>query len=65
MKINGKDVEIPSEVKTVEALLIHLKLDKKIVIVERNQEILQKENHEDTSVFDGDQIEIVTFVGGG
>ncbi|CAM4197871.1 sulfur carrier protein ThiS [Bacillus manliponensis] len=65
IKINGKNVAVPHEVKTVEALLIHLKLDKKIVIIERNQEILQKEDHEDTSVFDGDQIEIVTFVGGG
>ncbi|WP_423734551.1 MoaD/ThiS family protein [Bacillus cereus] len=27
--------------------------------------MLQKDDHTDTSVFDGDQIEIVTFVGGG
>lgn len=65
LKINGKSIEIPDEVMTIETLLSHLKLDKKIVIIEHNKEILQKEDHEGTSVFDGDQIEIVTFVGGG
>ncbi|MDM5153516.1 sulfur carrier protein ThiS [Bacillus sp. DX1.1] len=65
LKINGKQVEVPGDVKTVAGLLTHLSLDTKIVVVERNQDILQKEDHQDTSVFDGDQIEIVTFVGGG
>ncbi|CAG9613234.1 Sulfur carrier protein ThiS [Bacillus rhizoplanae] len=65
LKINGKQVDVPSEVKTVADLLVHLGLETKIVVVERNQDILQKDDHQDTSVFDGDQIEIVTFVGGG
>ncbi|KFM98554.1 thiamine biosynthesis protein ThiS [Bacillus clarus] len=65
LKINGKQIEIPASVKTVAELLTHLGLDKKIVVVERNKDILQKDDHQDTSVFDGDQIEIVTFVGGG
>ncbi len=56
---------MPEHIKTVAELLTHLELDTKIVVVERNKEILQKEDHQDTSVFDGDQIEIVTFVGGG
>ncbi|MGG0186923.1 sulfur carrier protein ThiS [Bacillus rhizoplanae] len=65
LKINGRQVEVSSEVKTVADLLAHLGLETKIVVVERNQDILQKDDHRDTSVFDGDQIEIVTFVGGG
>ncbi|MFJ8527663.1 sulfur carrier protein ThiS [Bacillus sp. NPDC094106] len=65
LKINGRRVEVPARIKTVAELLTHLGLDTKIVVVERNQDILQKEDHQDTSVFDGDQIEIVTFVGGG
>ncbi|MEY8350036.1 sulfur carrier protein ThiS [Bacillus cereus] len=65
LKINGKQVEVPGSVKTVAELLTHLELDTKIVVVERNTDILTKEDHQDTSVFDGDQIEIVTFVGGG
>lgn len=56
---------MPASVKTVAELLTYLELDNRIVVVERNKDILQKDNHTDTSVFDGDQIEIVTFVGGG
>ncbi|MBJ8106521.1 MULTISPECIES: sulfur carrier protein ThiS [Bacillus cereus group] len=65
LKINGNQIEVPASVKTVAELLIHLGLDNRIVVVERNKDILQKDDHKDTSVFDGDQIEIVTFVGGG
>ncbi|MBJ8052363.1 MULTISPECIES: sulfur carrier protein ThiS [Bacillus cereus group] len=65
LKINGNQMEVPASVKTVAELLAHLELDNRIVVVERNKDILQKDDHKDTSVFDGDQIEIVTFVGGG
>ncbi|HHT7239156.1 MULTISPECIES: sulfur carrier protein ThiS [Bacillus] len=65
LKINGKQIEVPASVKTVAELLIYLELDNRIIVVERNKDILQKDDHKDTSVFDGDQIEIVTFVGGG
>ncbi|WP_459500319.1 sulfur carrier protein ThiS [Bacillus sp. C1] len=65
LKINGRQIEVPEHIKTVAQLLTHLGLDTKIVVVERNQDILQKEDHQSASVFDGDQIEIVTFVGGG
>ncbi|AAP07739.1 MULTISPECIES: sulfur carrier protein ThiS [Bacillus] len=65
LKINGNQIEVPASVKTVAELLTHLELDNRIVVVERNKDILQKDDHTDTSVFDGDQIEIVTFVGGG
>lgn len=56
---------MPESVTTVAELLTHLELDNRIVVVERNKDILQKDDHTNTSVFDGDQIEIVTFVGGG
>ncbi|OJD60556.1 thiamine biosynthesis protein ThiS [Bacillus sp. N35-10-4] len=65
LKINGNQIEVSESVKTVAELLTHLELDNRIVVVERNKDILQKDDHTDTSVFDGDQIEIVTFVGGG
>lgn len=65
LKINGNQIEVSESVKTVAELLTHLELDNRIVVVERNKDILQKGDHTDTSVFDGDQIEIVTFVGGG
>ncbi|EJR02512.1 sulfur carrier protein ThiS [Bacillus cereus] len=65
LKINGNQIEVPVSVETVAELLTHLELDNRIVVVEHNKDILQKDDHKDTSVFDGDQIEIVTFVGGG
>ncbi|MGG0722877.1 sulfur carrier protein ThiS [Bacillus mycoides] len=65
LKINGNQIEVPVSVETVAELLTHLELDNRIVVVERNKDILQKDDHKDTSVFDEDQIEIVTFVGGG
>ncbi|WP_028402461.1 sulfur carrier protein ThiS [Ectobacillus panaciterrae] len=65
LKINGKEVTVPENIATVEALLEHLGLASKIVVVEKNNVILEKISHFETTVFDGDQIEIVTFVGGG
>ncbi|MFD3447206.1 sulfur carrier protein ThiS [Microbacteriaceae bacterium 4G12] len=65
IQINGKQMEIPNDVTTVEGLLHHLQLETKIVVVEKNNVILEKKAHQDTTVFEGDQIEIVTFVGGG
>ncbi|NMH73322.1 thiamine biosynthesis protein ThiS [Bacillus sp. RO2] len=63
--INGEAIEIPESVKTVSNLLEHFQLDQKVVIVEKNKEILQKEQHVAVSVQDGDQFELVHFVGGG
>ncbi|WP_425329154.1 sulfur carrier protein ThiS [Sutcliffiella horikoshii] len=63
--INGDPIEIPDSVKTVSELLEHFQLDQKVVIVEKNKEILQKEHHVSENVQDGDQFELVHFVGGG
>ncbi len=42
LKINGNQIEVPESVKTVAELLTHLELDNRIVVVERNKDILQK-----------------------
>lgn len=63
--INGETVEIPTTIATITDLLKHFQLDQKVVIVEQNEHILQKEDHPSRSVNDGDRIEIVHFVGGG
>lgn len=62
--LNGKSYVVTPEVETVQHLLEHLKLSNRILIVEKNQEILQKE-HYDAPIMDRDQIEIIHFVGGG
>ena len=50
LKINGNQIEVPASVQTVAELLTHLELDNRIVVVERNKDILQKDDHTDTSV---------------
>ncbi|MBO2535878.1 sulfur carrier protein ThiS [Rummeliibacillus suwonensis] len=64
MFINGTTIEIPETVGTIQELLIYLKLQDKMVIVEQNGVILQKEDYSQV-VKSTDTIEIVTFVGGG
>ncbi|MFF5996410.1 sulfur carrier protein ThiS [Lysinibacillus sp. KU-BSD001] len=63
--VNGKQIELPETVQTVQGLLAHYNLENRIVVVEVNQEIITKENYETTSLSHGDVVEIVHFVGGG
>ena len=63
--INGSKLHVPQSVGTVSELLSHLGLDQKIVIVELNRHILDKSLHRQTTITDGDTIEMVHFVGGG
>jgi sulfur carrier protein len=63
--INSDKVQVPETVNTVSDLLTHFKLDQKVVIVELNTTILEKSNHGETNLTNGDRLEIVHFVGGG
>jgi sulfur carrier protein len=63
--INGKTVTVGEEIETVEHLLQAQNLHERVVIVELNKNILQKEEHNDASLKDGDTLEVVSFVGGG
>lgn len=65
LHINGQSIEVPNKIGTIQALLEHFQLDQKVVIIELNQSILDKAEHAQTSITDGDRIEIVHFVGGG
>ena len=60
--VNGKQMEL---FETVQQLLVHYRLENRIVIVEVNEDIVTKENYETTSLSHGDVVEIVHFVGGG
>ena len=62
--LNGDPFEREGPV-TVEGLLAHLDIDPRTVAVERNLVVVKKAAFGDTPVDDGDQIEIVNFVGGG
>ncbi|SDI19845.1 sulfur carrier protein ThiS [Alteribacillus bidgolensis] len=63
--INGTTKEIPDNNSTVTLLLSHLQIGQKKAVVERNGNILVKEQHDNEPVKDGDKFEIVHFVGGG
>ncbi|ENH95577.1 sulfur carrier protein ThiS [Gracilibacillus halophilus YIM-C55.5] len=65
LHINGDVIELEQQMSTVEELLTHLGLQEKPLIIEHNQSILKKEDHSSREIQDGDQFEIVHFVGGG
>ncbi|MED1203572.1 sulfur carrier protein ThiS [Heyndrickxia acidicola] len=65
LNINGEKLEVLDSVENIRSLLQHFGLENKVVIVEQNAVILQKEEHDDARLSDGDRIEIVHFVGGG
>lgn len=65
IQVNGKSIELEEHVMTVRDLLRSYRLQEKIVVVERNGEIIDRTAYESTPVAAGDRIEIVHFVGGG
>jgi thiamine biosynthesis protein ThiS len=62
--LNG-DTRPIQDGQTVAGLLAELGLDSRQVAVERNREIVPRAEHGQTVLADGDQLEVVTFVGGG
>ena len=65
IKLNGELVDLNGEVKTIQNLLAFYKLEDRLVIVEHNREIVLKDVYEVTNIQNGDEIELVHFVGGG
>ncbi|WP_248928262.1 sulfur carrier protein ThiS [Paenibacillus hamazuiensis] len=62
--INGETKDV-QDVSTVSDLLSAFNLQNKILVVELNRTIIDKERYAETGLCDGDKIEIVHFVGGG
>lgn len=63
--LNGENLKLPEEIVFVSDLLEYYKLLDKVVVIEVNGEILNKDDHQETRLSDRDRIEIVHFVGGG
>jgi sulfur carrier protein len=63
--INGEKQMVPDTIGNVQQLLEYLQLADRIVVVEINRDILQKDRHAVTKLKDGDTLELVHFVGGG
>jgi thiamine biosynthesis protein ThiS len=62
--LNGKPREISSGTQ-IEDLLSELRLDCQQVVVERNGEIVPRQQYSTQTLNDGDTLEVIHFVGGG
>ena len=62
--INGDERDIPSG-QSITDLLGELGLHPRLIVVEHNREILDRELFSQTQLRDGDALELVHFVGGG
>ena len=62
--LNGGPFDLAAPI-TVAALLAQLDIDPRRVAGEHNLTVLKRTTFDSTLVIDGDQIEIVNFVGGG
>ena len=64
LTVNGETREAPDSA-TIADLLALLEIEGRRVAVERNREIAPKSLWTEIALQDGDQLEIVQFVGGG
>ena len=62
--VNGQPQRVPAPA-TVADLLRHLGLDPRTVVVELNRQIVRRPQLQDTTLAEGDAVELVHFVGGG
>lgn len=62
--LNGEEREFPSGF-TIRDLLKRLDLHERLIVVERNREIVRREEYQSVTLNAGDEIELVHFVGGG
>ena len=63
VRINGEERNVAG--KTLAEYLATTSYDPKRIAVERNGEIVPKAQYGETILTDGDNVEIVSFVGGG
>lgn len=62
--LNGEERGVPAGL-TIRDLLAHLDLHERLVVVERNKEVVRRKEYGEIPVTAGDTIELVHFVGGG
>jgi thiamine biosynthesis protein ThiS len=62
--LNGDAHTVPGPL-TIRELLARLDIDPRRVAVERNFVVIKRAAYDTTQIMEGDEIEIVNFVGGG
>ena len=63
IRLNGEKIMI--ENATLLEVILGTGFDKTSLVAELNCEVIKQENWQDTIIQDGDQIELLSFVGGG
>ncbi|AZC25481.1 MULTISPECIES: sulfur carrier protein ThiS [Pseudomonas] len=64
IQLNGESFELPDG-STVAALLTSLELTGRRIAVELNLDIVPRSQHAETTLNEGDQVEVVHAIGGG
>lgn len=64
IKVNGKIHEL-AEKQSVFSLVSQLEIEAGQIAIERNREIVPRSRWGEEQINDGDEIEIVRFIGGG
>ncbi len=64
IQVNGESREVEAGA-SVGQLLDQLRLDPRSLAVELNLQLVPRANHHETQLAEGDQLEVVTLVGGG
>jgi thiamine biosynthesis protein ThiS len=64
INVNGEPRDVADDA-TVADLVAGMNLQPRQVAVERNRELVPRSQHPETSLSEGDNVEIVTLVGGG
>ncbi|MFN8059597.1 MAG: sulfur carrier protein ThiS [Vicinamibacterales bacterium] len=64
IRLNGEPADFPAPL-TIVALLASLDVDPRRVAVELNGHVVKRARFEESILQDGDEVEIVNFVGGG
>ena len=64
MIINGKKIDLPTGISITE-LLRQLNLDRDKIVIEVNFKLISKDQYASTLLKQDDQVEIISFVGGG
>lgn len=62
--LNGNEHTLPDEM-TLAQLIESLGVDRRLVALAHNGEVVPRDTYEQVTVHDGDRVEIVRMVGGG
>jgi thiamine biosynthesis protein ThiS len=64
LTLNGKQRELPAE-STVASMLESLGIDRRLVAVAHNGDVVPRDTYDAVALQDGDSVEVVRMVGGG